>query len=201
MKLIGPSTLQPADILLSLGDGDVSAAIQTLDGGHYSHAALWSGSRVIESTTPKVVERPLEQSLAAHPRVHVDVYRHARAGAARNRIVAASRRYLGRRYGYGDLALVSLLVATSKWLPGERSQVAFLIRAGQLHKFLRLDAEAKDELVTCVELVVRAYLNAGVALAITLEAAGRFDAQLIGAGILELGHDAKRSPIGRLDTA
>lgn len=194
MRRVDGSVLQPADILLSRGRSDISTAVCTLDGGQYSHAAVWSGSTVIESTTPRVVERSLDQSLAKHPSLHLDVYRHRGASCAHREIVAAARHYVGRSYGYGDLALVGLLVATSKWLPGEPSQIAFLLGAGQLHRYLGLDRESRDKLVTCVELVVRAFLKAGVAFAIKIEAAGRLDAPVIRSGVADLIRDAKRGP-------
>lgn len=95
VSAIATKRLRPGDILLSRGQGDTADAIRTLDGGTYSHAGIWSGSGVIELTTPKVVEWPLEQSLIAHPRVMVDVYRYSTSGARQQRVVEMARRYVG----------------------------------------------------------------------------------------------------------
>lgn len=189
--------LKPGDILLSQGVDETSEAIMTLDGGAYSHAGIWSGHGVIESTTPCVVESPLDRCFTEHPRALVDVYRH-RAATNGRRVVQMARRYLGRRYSYGDLFLGALLIVGSKSLPESRKQIAFLTYGSKLNDFLDLDDEVMGELVTCVELVVRAYDNAGIPLRIEVTADGHLDLEILAAGIARFTVDSKsRAPDSR----
>src|SRR4051812_36350039 len=105
IKALSVAQLEPGDILLSLGEGKISRAIQALDGGLYSHAALWAGEGILESTLPNVLEHPLNVSLNKHGRVYVDVYRHQGAAGKRSRIVEEARKFVGRPYASGELLL------------------------------------------------------------------------------------------------
>ncbi|HEX9639877.1 MAG TPA: YiiX/YebB-like N1pC/P60 family cysteine hydrolase [Candidatus Krumholzibacteria bacterium] len=189
--------LKPGDILLSQGVDETSQAIMTLDGGVYSHAGIWSGHGVIESTTPCVAESPLDVCLSEHPRAVVDVYRH-RARRSGQRVVEMARRYLGRPYSYGDLLLGALLIVGSKVFPQDRNQIAFLTYGSKLNDFLDLDDEVVSELVTCVELVVRAHENAGIPIRIEVTAGGYLDLDVLTAGIARFTVDSKsRAPTSR----
>jgi hypothetical protein len=187
--------LHPGDVLLSLGDGRTSDAIRQFDGGRYSHAALWTGDGVIESTTPRVVEHSLDRSLSDHPRRYVDVFRCAALDAPqRSSVVTAARTYADRRYAYEHLALGALVIATSAWLPSEEHQLRWLMQACDIHQFLKLDRATAGQLVTCTELVARAYAEAGAALQIRPTPAGRFDLGAFFAGAAALVQGAKRGP-------
>ena len=52
-----PPTLCPGDVLLSCGREALSQLICKVDGGMYSHAALWDGHKVVEATARGVVRR------------------------------------------------------------------------------------------------------------------------------------------------
>jgi hypothetical protein len=189
---IRQSDLCAGDVFLSLGEGKTSEAIRQFDGGRYSHAALWTGESVIESTTPRVIEHSLEQSLAAHPREYVDVFR--RAGLEheqRSSIVVEARRYTDRRYAFEHLALGVLVIATSTWLPNEESQLKWLTQVCDIHRFLKLDRTTPGQVVTCTELVARAYADAGVAIRVRPMPAGTFAMTALLAGAAELAQGAK----------
>lgn len=191
--------LEPGDVLLSLGQGNVSAAIQALDGGKYSHAAIWSGECVIESTTPRVVEHSLQTSLGAHPRRYIDVYRHRRASARAATAVERARESLGNAYGRGDLVLLALLLSTSKWVPSRPAQLSFLLQGCRLNQFVKGALHAESRLVTCAGLVARSYLAAEIPLRVRVSTVGRVDAKLLGLGALEFALDAKRSEVAQLE--
>jgi hypothetical protein len=197
---IGMAELRPGDVLLSMGRGDVSTAIQLLDGGEASHAAIWSGEAVIEATDPVVVEHSFDASLAMHPRVSVDVYRHARSAEFGNRAVVAARKYVGRRYSFGDLVLGGMLVATSSWLPSSRGQIEFLFKAARMMEFLELDQIEAEGLVTCVELVARAYAAAEAPLVLRISGARQFHARALFAGAREVASRMQfKAPPGSLE--
>jgi hypothetical protein len=174
--------LRPGDVLLSLGTGTTSEAIRMLDGGEYSHAALWTGSTVIESTTPCVMERTFAKSLADHDRAYVRAYRHRKCHGERAALViSGAREYVDRTYSYGDLFLCASLMAVASYLP-TKAQLSFLKQACEVAHFLSEDRARDGEHVTCTQLVVRAYAFAGLSLRIQPTGAVRFGAkQVLGA--------------------
>lgn len=184
--LLGTADLRQGDVLLSLGRGELSTAIRLLDGGDYSHAALFSGQGVIEATEPRVVEHPLEHSLELHSRVYVDVFRHRGPSELGERVVRSARSYVGRPYSYGDLFLAGMLIATSARLPPAQKQVEFLLRAAKLLEFLQLDRIAEQGLVTCVELVVRAHVAADAPLELLIEGQRHFEGRALALGVRDL---------------
>jgi hypothetical protein len=95
-------TLKPADILLSRGTTDISRAIVAADGGSYSHAALWTGSTIIEATLDGITEHSF--------RGDRDVFR--RRGLHADTAVSAieiARAQLGKQYAYSELLLLGTL--------------------------------------------------------------------------------------------
>jgi hypothetical protein len=170
-KRIDASELQPGDVLLSFGDSEISEGIVELDGGRYSHAALWSGAEVLESTLPEVRAASLAEC-AAHAR-YIDVFRHRHTHVDRATVVGLAREYLGRPYGMQDLALTTLLLAVSSWMPNDWSEMATLHGAGSLERMIRLLLKLKaqsdeHELVTCSGLVVSAHDRADAPLIVLL---------------------------------
>jgi hypothetical protein len=173
---IAVAELEPGDVLLSLGDSEISRAIQGLDGGKYSHAALFTGDTVIESTLPCVAEVPLEESLAEHARVYVDVFRHRSAGARTEAVVREARAFVGRPYAHGELVMGALIIATSAWIPSKQWQVKFLMDACGFNFFMQEDlAPRAGELVTCTQLAVLSYCRAGLPLSIRPTPPARVD--------------------------
>jgi hypothetical protein len=189
-KPIAVDRLEPGDVLLSLGASKTSAAIRALDGGSYSHAALWTGEGIIESTTPEVIQHSLDQSLELHPRVYVDAFRHKTIGSRGAAVVTEARRYAGRPYAYGDLFISALLMSTTAWRPTSGWQLAVLTSGCQLNHFLKLDKPREGELVTCTELAVRSYFQAHVPIHVVPEGGDRFDGKAMLAAIVELAGGA-----------
>ena len=178
--------LRPGDVLLSLGIGNTSTAIQALDGGDYSHAGLWTGQGVLESTMPVVVEHTLSESLRAHPRAHVRAFRHPRCmGAVAEEVVRSARTYVARKYPCGDLFLCAALIAVASRFPG-RSQLRVLQGVCETLHLLRADKASDEEHVTCTQLVVRAYSLGGLPLHILPRGGERIDGRAIAGAAMEL---------------
>jgi len=171
------SQLRPGDVLLVRGDSRLSEGIRELDGGSYSHAAIWDGSSLIESTLPRVRVASFEQCAATA--VLIDAYRHAGGATLGGEVVERARAYVGRPYATMDLALCTLVVAVSSWMPEEWSEMNALYGMGRLQRLLRFLTVLRDtsrgERVTCVELVARAYFNAGLPLRVRLAGHRRFN--------------------------
>src|SRR5690606_10170078 len=129
-----PTDLLPADVLLSRGDSDISTGIVELDGGTYSHAALWSGTDVLESTLPHVREAPLH--VCGQHAHFIDVYRHVREDLPREHIVSQARTHLGKRYGTLDLGVATFTVAVSSWMPGDWAEMNSLYGSDRLARVL-----------------------------------------------------------------
>lgn len=171
------SDLQPGDVLLSLGKGDLSDAIRGLDGGSYSHAAIWSGTDVIEATLPAVHAIPLSESRGKAR--YIDVYRHKEGAARSAQVVASAQEYLGRAYAESDLLLATAILSISSWMPGEWGELNLLFGAGKLRgmldALLRLHHERPSERVTCVGLAARAHLSAQLPIEVRLQSGRRFE--------------------------
>jgi hypothetical protein len=67
------SDLRPGDVLLSCGFDAISRLISKMDGGAYSHTAVWDGENVVEAITQGVGKFPLHEETDAQ--WYVDVYR------------------------------------------------------------------------------------------------------------------------------
>jgi hypothetical protein len=178
--------LEPGDVLLSLGISETSNIIKMMDGGEYSHAAIWSGQTVIESTTPKVIERSLNESLKHHPRVHVRAFRHKYASKEKRQVVVSvARNYVDRPYPRGDLVLCGALMAVTSFIP-KPSQLKLLRDVCNTISAFKVDRASKDELVTCTQLVVRAYSVAGLPIRIQPKGPNQFDLWTMVRGVSQL---------------
>lgn len=71
--IIPMSALRPGDVLLSCGSEALSELIRRIDGGLYSHAAMWDGEFAVDATANGVVRRPLEKDEAVQ--WFIDAYR------------------------------------------------------------------------------------------------------------------------------
>jgi len=179
--------LQAGDVLLSLGNSDLSRGIAALDGGSYAHAALWTGASVIESTLPIVREASLA-TCAASAR-YIDVFRPRESRSNLDAVLASSRQLLGRPYGALDLTLTAAAVTVSAWMPSDWAQMVTLFGAGNLGRLLRLLRQLEatgDQLVTCVGLVVQSYIAGGDPLTVTLQSGRRFRADTLLAAVKDL---------------
>jgi len=150
--------LEPADVLLARGHGIVSDLIMKADGGNYSHAALWSGTGVIQATSAGITHLPPAEGDA------FDVYRRRGLDAAgATEVVAVAKRQVNGSYAYGELVLLGLLFSA-----GVRVKGALLNRilqqiggvaATRLKQWLDEHAQNK-KIRVCTELVASSYYYA-----------------------------------------
>jgi len=169
--LLSVDDLQPADILLSKGEGFISDLIAESDGGHYSHGALWSGMGIIQATGDGITFSEIEGTHA--------VYRYpGLPRKAAEEIVGIAKRQVNGRYAYGELVMLGAL-----FLSGIRVKGALMNRlldaiGGPTASKLKawLDARAGKRARVCTELVASAYHQAAggtVVLKIRSRAGGR----------------------------
>ena len=161
-RVLEASELKPADILLSAGEGVVSRVIMRCDGGSYSHAALWSGTGVIEATSNGVCETELYQTF--------DVYRvTALDSGVGAKIVEAARASVGRRYAYTEMLLLGLLFSVGL-RPSRPLFTEAVARLGSKAEFLKRWLAklqgSKAEPRVCSELVAASYADANAPLII-----------------------------------
>jgi len=116
---ITPEQLRPGDVLLSRGTGDLAKMICAVDGGLYSHAALWTGERVVHATLAGVLASPLAPSHG--PMVYVDVYRFSKysslLGTERwpsEPVTKRAESFVGASYAYADLAMLAMLIGYAR---------------------------------------------------------------------------------------
>lgn len=184
---LDPAELRAGDVLLSLGNSDLSRGIAALDGGSYAHAALWTGASVIESTLPVVREASLA-TCAASAR-HIDVFRPRAPRSNVDAVLASSRQLLGRSYGAVDLTLTAAVVTVSAWMPSDWAQMVTLYGAGNLGRLLRLLRRFEapgNQLVTCVGLVVQSYMAGGDPLTVMLQSGRQLRADTLLAAVKDL---------------
>lgn len=196
---VAPASIRAGDVFLSLGRGDLSAGIHQLDGGDYSHAALWSGDAVIEATLPVVREVPLKELTQRSE--YVDVYRPVKCRSP-EAPVAAGRRYVKRPYGSVNLAICTLATTVTSWLPGDWSKLNVLLELGEMGQLIELVSEltrgaTQMSSVTCVELVGRAFADSGFPLTIRLDNPGTFNGELMVKAVRDL---ARKIPKGAISS-
>jgi hypothetical protein len=166
------SRLEAGDILLSLSGSLPSRAIWAMDGGRYSHAALWSGEDVIEAVAEHVEARSLRRSIAAGNPVYIDVYRlrsdRGKAGVteddATTRKSAASHaeERIGWRYPAFDLLLATAFAVAERSVPPD-AQNRLREELEMRYTPSAFDEKAdKRKEVLCPQLPVLAYGAAGV---------------------------------------
>lgn len=185
----GPE-LRPGDIVLSLGDRTLSKGIKEISGGLHSHATIWTGNGVIEATLPRVHEiGPAEFAAKTE---YMDALRHRDAEGRGDAIVARAREFSARDYNRSDLLIAIALGTFTAWM---RDKSEWLARntqyhAGRLKLFVarlrELYGRSASKGVTCVELVVRAHLDAGLPIKVKLDPGGRVDFTLLLASIESL---------------
>jgi hypothetical protein len=159
------SDLRPGDVLLSCGDEALSELIRRLDGGDYSHAAVWDGKQAVDATARGVVRRDLSDDIKAQ--WYIDAYRwhspppdSADLGHATyppDPVIARSDRIVDEhtKFAYDELIMGALVIAlsrkpTDKWL---RISVRLLL--SRVEEWVREHITAKPgtTAMTCSETV------------------------------------------------
>ncbi len=161
--------LEPGDVLLARGVGEVSDAICALDGGDYSHAAFWDGANVVEATQEGVRKNTLE-GLLSHRRF-TDAYRFRKGGHVLGDegwppepVIRAVHGYVGGDYAAAELLLMGLLIASSRRVTSPVARLAIRLLGGPAARKLQewLDARAKQgkRSLVCTQVVTSGYYDA-----------------------------------------
>lgn len=181
MPTLEQSHLKAGDILLSLGQGEVSDAIKSLDGGSYSHAGIWDGGGVIEAIWPKV-HRSAFDGCCKKAR-YIDVYRYENGATKAERVVTEATAFLGTKYADVDLLLATAILSVSALLPGEWSELNFVFGAeklrGLMGMLLQIHRKRPRERLTCVGLAARAHLQAELPIGVGLESGRKFEPRVM----------------------
>jgi hypothetical protein len=182
IETIDPGALRAGDVLLSYGNSRISNIIRLIDGGHYSHGALFDGTDIVEAGLRGVVRTPLETEIQVQ--AYVDAYRfHSDGGDPlappdwpADPIVARAHYYLDKGTPYADnqLYLVGALILLKR--PFNRVEKAalqaVLKEVFELYKCIASGGEAKS--VVCSELVYRSFYEALPARKYALTIRGAF---------------------------
>jgi hypothetical protein len=168
IPFIDASALQAGDVLLSYGDGTISDVIRLIDGGHYSHGALFDGTKIVEAGLRGVVSTPLEAEIREQK--YVDAYRFhsdqgvplASPGWPADPIVNRAHCYLNRGTAYANnqLYLVGVLILLKRSFNRVEKAIlqAVLKEVFDLYKRIHEGGETKS--VVCSELVYRSFNEA-----------------------------------------
>lgn len=166
-RALAVGELRPADILLSRGDSLIARAIVAADAGSYSHAAIWSGSNVIEATSAGISEVPLGYLRHVYRRRELD-------NPTATKVVEVARSQRGGRYAYHELLLLGLLFAL-----GIEVRAPLLDRlleaiggppARELQRWLQDKSHEQREPRICTELVASCYYQANSPLRVVARA-------------------------------
>ncbi len=123
-KKVGPKLkigdLQRGDVLLSLGTGWLSDAIHFLDGGRYSHAGFFDGTKVVEAGKAGIVYNDVANDLKVQKYIHVYRYRGDNGehlgtpGFPVDPLIDVATRYrkAGAEFAYQQLFLLAVLAIT-----------------------------------------------------------------------------------------
>lgn len=163
------SSLKAGDILLSYGDGWISDVIRLVDGGKYSHAALFDGEMIVEAGLRGVVKTPVEHEVNAQK--YVDVYRFKSDSGnyfslpdwPSQPVIDRAHYYWdkGTKYADNQLYLVGVLIVIRKlpyWHIDKSVLRTLLALIFKLFKRIISGKETKS--VVCSELVYRSFYEA-----------------------------------------
>ncbi|MCM1989951.1 hypothetical protein [Oceanirhabdus seepicola] len=168
MEKINLSSLQPCDVLLCRGEGLFSDMIVLLDGGTYSHAALYAGKIdgkhcIMQATGRGIVCDPIEkikeETFVDVLRFNKDKHKLGEANYPYKPILEIGQAYVDShvKYAYDHLIILALLTITrdipldsfsKKLLRGILDQAADFI-------FKQLDKGVVP--MVCSEIVYRCY--------------------------------------------
>lgn len=168
-KEIDIKEVRAGDVLLSYGSGYISDLIRLIDGGIYSHAALYDGNIIVEAGLREVVETPLETELKAQK--YVDIYRFKSDSGNYfsipdwpvSPVIDKAHNYLdkGTKYANNQLYLIGVLIILRK-LPHKRIEKIVLRSVlDQVFKLLKGIVKGKEvKSVVCSEFVYRSFYEA-----------------------------------------
>lgn len=157
MQILSEQNLQKGDILLSLGTSNLSQLVKLVDGGDYSHSAIWDGECVVESTLEGVKLNSYKNYFnGKHDVQYLDLYRFmtpenqplGSSGWPVEPIIKKAHEYVekGTNYAHNELLLLGVMVALRQHLP-----IRGLLE--KIYEFSTHWFEIDPEGVTCSELV------------------------------------------------
>jgi len=160
--------LRTGDILLARGSARLgslmSDLICELDGGSYSHVALWEGDSVLEASGDggKVRSSHLEQLITEHEYTHVYRFSDTEcAPSALDCVANVARGYVGSSYPYPELCLIGVMIALGRATGLPQAQAVLRRVGGELSRFLQPGAQALAQArMTCAQYVCQAFWEA-----------------------------------------
>lgn len=177
---IKQTDMQPGDVLFYHGNSMLARLIRLFDGTDYNHAAIWTGSEVIEALGNGVNHGSLSHSVADAEYVHVYRFRDnagnqlGSPSLSSQPVVAKANQFAAdsNRYGYEQILLLALLASTRQIT----TPIPFLGRI--LRTVLdeaadvvaSLAAVGKEPLI-CSELVFRCYDESGAGYKVAIRGA------------------------------
>jgi hypothetical protein len=147
--------LRPADVLLSRGHGLVSDLIANVDGGSYSHGAVWSGEGVIQATSDGITHSAAKGEHGVYRRIDLP-------DEVASEIVEVAKSQLEGRYAYGELVLLGLLFSSGMRVNGDLLPRMLEAIGGPTASKLKawLDQRPEAKARICTELVASSYFKA-----------------------------------------
>ncbi len=165
--------LQPGDVLLSCGAEALSQLICKVDGGWYSHAAVWDGNKVVEATDNGVERRVLADDMKQQ--WYIDAYRWHRlppggevlghptypwAPPVKNEVddIVTQR----PNFAYDELVMSALVIWISK-LPQKRwLRIAVRLLLGKVEAWLhdRVFTQPGKHSMVCTEVATTSFWKA-----------------------------------------
>ncbi|HST07773.1 MAG TPA: hypothetical protein VLJ83_06345 [Gemmatimonadaceae bacterium] len=159
------SALRPGDVLLSCGTEALSILISRLDGGDYSHSAVWDGAKAVDATINGFKRNNLEDDI--REQWYLDAYRwHSPPPQSTDLgqppypyqpVIDRNDRIVEARtqFAYDELLMLALIVAVSKepedkWL---RGAVRLLLSRAAEWVHEHIVARPGTSAMTCAESV------------------------------------------------
>lgn len=163
------SALRPGDVLLSCGQEALSHLIRRLDGGDYSHAAVYDGTFAVDATRKGFKRHELKDDMAEQ--WYIDAYRwHSpppdpndlgsgqyppKPVIARNDLIVDAK----TRFAYDELVMAAVVIALSeepddKWL---RRSVRLLLSRVATWMHDHVFSVPGRSTMTCSESVTRSF--------------------------------------------
>lgn len=156
--VLQPHDLEPGDVLLHMGRGELSKLIAWVGDSAYSHAAVvYDDTQLMEAAASGVRYAPLQQRITMVQNfVYIDVFRPSRLQKPdRDAMLALLRKalspYLGVPYPMTSLFVLGIVCAVRNKIPGSRD----LRRILRMALDLVIDNDAHK--VVCSELVYRGF--------------------------------------------
>lgn len=170
------TALRPGDVLLMLGTAPSSRLIALVDGGDYSHSAIFDGENVLGCVAEGVVSQPIGQFMTEDDLVYLDAWRHVSAeGAALGDpgqpaapVLARARDYLDAHVPYAlhDLYLMGLLTVIRRLPSSEVERELIWLAINGLAAVADLVDPDRRRGMTCSEYVYRCFTEAGYGIPI-----------------------------------